>query len=406
MISVKCDCLRDCLIDLKGNTPEIFCPACGKKLVGHVYVLSNPAMTGLLKIGSTERTVQERVVELNSTGVPVPFEVEAVFNSQNPFEDEQKVHQTLRASRLNSNREFFSVELKDAVQSIIDCLGVSPSYLKNPDSLENDLDKKARDCGDGLFTSEVTGAKFVKIPSGSFLMGSDAGADWEKAHRVNITRSFWMAVTPMTAGQYIALMGYQTDEAKCIISASRSTTSDDSKGVVKYKKNPVVWLSSWDAERFCEKLTLREHRLGSLPLDYQYVLPTEAQWEYACRAGSQGDFYGAIKDVGWYRDNSGDNTHPVGQKRPNNWGLFDMHGNVYEWCRDRVKLGIRDCMPYTDTYYDGIVNPVCDEGPHRIYRGGGWTSNANECKAFFRSCRSNDSGTNYIGFRMTIQRIK
>ncbi|MDF7801199.1 GIY-YIG nuclease family protein [Pontiellaceae bacterium B1224] len=144
-ISIQCDCSRVCSIDLGNSSQEFLCPACGKKLfkfavtVGQVYVLSNPAMPGLLKIGATERSVQERVVELNGTGVPVPFEIEAVFDSANPLRDEQKVHQFLGENRLNSNREFFSLDLRTAVQRVIDCLNIYPSYLKNPDIVKKDF---------------------------------------------------------------------------------------------------------------------------------------------------------------------------------------------------------------------------------------------------------------------------
>ncbi|MGE9292583.1 MAG: SUMF1/EgtB/PvdO family nonheme iron enzyme, partial [Puniceicoccales bacterium] len=419
-ITITCDCSRTCSIDLGAKEKEYFCPACGKKLIGHIYILSNPAMTGLLKIGVTERTVQERVTELNSTGVPLPFEIEAVFDSANPLEDELKVHQTLKSCRLNNNREFFSLDLKSAVHRITDCLGNPPSYLKNVDIAEDTLDQKAKENSDNYFVSTVTGAKFVKIPSGNFLMGSDKGAEWEKPiHRVIISNSFWMAITPLTIREYVRMMGHSTEDAKNIISSSTFTADDSPRPTQSWQPDryastnmmdfklwghPIVWISARDAEKFCRSLTLREHRKGNLPHEYQYALPTEAQWEYACRAGTKGEFNGLLKDVGWYLDNSNNNSHPVGQKKPNKWGLFDMHGNVNEWCRDKVKAKLvgNSFEAYTDTYYDGAIDPISEEEGHWIYRGGSWTNKANECRASFRNYRSDN--TNHIGFRMIIQR--
>ncbi len=137
------------MVQLFSGQKEYACDACSTELFkahisnGYVYVLSNPSMPNLLKIGYTERDVDERVAELNSTGVPVPFEIEAIFGSPDAYEDEQAIHNILDQHRLASNREFFSVDVKSAVQHIIDYTGSDPSFLKSPELLMDEAEKQA-----------------------------------------------------------------------------------------------------------------------------------------------------------------------------------------------------------------------------------------------------------------------
>jgi hypothetical protein len=147
-IEITCSCGRKSMVQLSSDRKEYTCESCGEELFkahisnGYVYVLSNPSMPNLLKIGYTERTVAERVEDLNSTGVPVPFEIEAIFGSLIPYEDEQTIHRFLEQYRLTSNREFFSIELKQALQCVIDCIGTEPSFLKSPELLMNEAEKR------------------------------------------------------------------------------------------------------------------------------------------------------------------------------------------------------------------------------------------------------------------------
>lgn len=116
---------KDCETELFNASP----------INGYVYVLSNSSMSGLVKIGYTERSVEERISELNSTGVPTPFDVEAVFCSSQPYQDEKQIHERMEGYRINQGREFFSLGVKNSVQLISEVIGCSPSYLKSPDLL-------------------------------------------------------------------------------------------------------------------------------------------------------------------------------------------------------------------------------------------------------------------------------
>ncbi len=149
---------------------------------------------------------------------------------------------------------------------------------------------------------------------------------------------------------------------------------------------------------FCRKLTQQERAAGRLPEDWEYTLPTEAQWEYACRAGTTGAWAGELDAMAWYAKNSGNTTHPVGQKQPNAWGLYDMHGNVWEWCRDW----------YADKLPGGAVtDPVgAASGAFRVYRGGGWWLPADYCRSAYRNWSSPGDRGNDVGFRLALSAVR
>ncbi|HUT94607.1 MAG TPA: SUMF1/EgtB/PvdO family nonheme iron enzyme [Thermoguttaceae bacterium] len=175
----------------------------------------------------------------------------------------------------------------------------------------------------GAVIANSIGMKMVLMPAGEFMMGSPdsdpAGRDDEKPqHLVRITRPFYLGIYPVTQAEYERVIG-----------ANPSHFQGD-------PNRPVETVSWSDAKKFCDKLSAlpEEQAAGHL-----YRLPTEAEWEYACRAGSAtrysfGDPAGSLRGYAWWRANSGGTTHPVGKKKPNAWGLHDMHGNVYEWCAD------------------------------------------------------------------------
>ncbi|MDO4571257.1 MAG: formylglycine-generating enzyme family protein, partial [Planctomycetia bacterium] len=148
-------------------------------------------------------------------------------------------------------------------------------------------------------------------PAGEFMMGSPSGEKGryndEKQHRVTLTQGFWMLETQVTQRMWQSVMG-----------------NNPSKW--KGANLPVEQVSWNDCVKFCEKIS----ELSGLKIQ----LPTEAQWEYACRAGTMGAYAGNLGSMAWYDSNSGGRTHEVKTKQPNAWGLYDMHGNVWEWCSD------------------------------------------------------------------------
>lgn len=217
-----------------------------------------------------------------------------------------------------------------------------------------------------------------KIPAGTFTMGSpedeQGRIDHEVQHRVTITKAYWMGVTEVTQAQWNAVMG--------------GNPAFFQKG----DNYPVEQVSWKEARRFCEKLN--NDSSIERPEGYCFDLPTEAQWEYSCRAGTTGACYGDLDEVAWYDSNSGGSTHPVAQKHPNLWGLYDMHGNVCEWCRD---------WWWWKTYQGNVTDPMGPtSGSNRVIRGGSWCSYTQYCRAASRIRDSPDFQYNFIGFRLAL----
>ncbi|MDQ3686645.1 MAG: formylglycine-generating enzyme family protein [Acidobacteriota bacterium] len=219
------------------------------------------------------------------------------------------------------------------------------------------------------------GSGFVRLPAGEFLMGSASGnSDERPVHRVRISRNFEMGKFEVTQAQWEAVMGGSAGahagqgNKK---TAEEGTLAGSDPSHFKGSRLPVENVSWDDVQQFLRALNARDSR-------HVYRLPTEAEWEYACRAGSKGDDAESLNTVAWYRDNSQSQTQPVGEKEPNAWGLYDMHGNVWEWVQDW----------YGPVYYKNspAVNPQGPEsGSYRVYRGGSWHSSATDCKLAFRS---------------------
>jgi formylglycine-generating enzyme required for sulfatase activity len=219
------------------------------------------------------------------------------------------------------------------------------------------------------------------IGPGMFTMGSPAlesgrSRDEGPQTQVTLTKGYWLGKTEVTQAQWEALMG-------------------SNPSGIKGSDRPVEQVSWDDAMEFCRRLTERERSAGRLPEGYAYTLPTEAQWEYACRAGTIGQYGGDgnLDDMGWYEHNSGGKTHPVGQKRANAWGLHDMHGNVWEWCLDW----------YGDYPGGSVCDPTGpDSGPGRVLRGGGWLDAAGFCRSAFRYWRDPGDRFGILGFRLAL----
>jgi formylglycine-generating enzyme required for sulfatase activity len=213
--------------------------------------------------------------------------------------------------------------------------------------------------------------EFISIPPGEFVMGCSQGDgecdDAERpAHRARITKGFEIGKYEVTQAQWEAVMGSNPSEFK---GADR----------------PVENVSWEDAQQFLSRLNARGD-------GYRYRLPTEAEWEYAARAGTTGKYYGELDEIAWYDGNSGGRTHPVGQKKPNAWGVYDMSGNVWEWCSDW----------YDENYYGN--SPGADprgpaSGQARSLRGGSWSFSLRSLRVSSRYRAQPFYQINDFGFR-------
>ena len=215
--------------------------------------------------------------------------------------------------------------------------------------------------------------EFVWIPDGEFLMGSlghGEGTDDDEAwHEVRISRGFWLGKYEVTQGEWEAVMG-----------TNPSDFSDCGP------RCPVETVSWDDVQAYIRELNERESGSG-----YAYRLPTEAEWEYAARAGTFGVRYGEPDEIAWHWDNSGAKTHPVGQKHANAWGLHDMLGNVWEWTGD-----------WYGRYPSGSVTAPRgpESGSYRVLRGGGWGSIARGVRSANRNNTSPGTRSSHFGFRL------
>ena len=250
---------------------------------------------------------------------------------------------------------------------------------------------------------KASGMEMLLVPPGKFVMGMSPGdtetQDNEKpAHEVTITKAFYLGRTEVTQEQWMKVMGEnpsyfkksnedrETMIAKYIEAGLTKQEAQEKAGAESNKlataSNPVEKVSWDDCQKFCAKTGMK--------------LPTEAQWEYACRAGVRKPRYGELGQIAWYYGNfPNSNTHPVAKKAPNALGFYDMIGNVWEWTNDW----------YEGDYYkscaDGVVDPT---GPAqsdwaRVLRGGGWYDLADSCRASFRLHIAPGVQNNHFGCR-------
>ena len=216
------------------------------------------------------------------------------------------------------------------------------------------------------------------IPPGRFSMGSslfesDRESD-EVLHRVTLTDGFFFSETSCTQAQWSLLMPHNPSK-------------------FRGANLPVEQVSWEDAREFARKLTEFHHKLGLISVGWSWDLPTEAQWEYACRVRKSGEFHGPIDSVAWYQLNSQKRTHPVGTRQPNDWGLQDMHGNVAKWCLDW----------YGQYPFEAVNHPVGPPfGTFRVYRGGGWSDAARCCRSAYRGRSVPDFRSSNIGFSLVL----
>ncbi|MEM6628568.1 MAG: SUMF1/EgtB/PvdO family nonheme iron enzyme, partial [Bacteroidota bacterium] len=324
--------------------------------------------------------------------------------------------------------QFEDRELEEA----LNCCNAAEDLVHIPIDMENLLSLKKKIEGElnrlslrkGLSNSKEflqdLGIELVEIEGGSFKMGSKNKKDYKASpiHKVEIS-SYYLGKYPVTVGQFqsfLAVTDYQTEAEKVGRSKVLKRSGWDKKRGVNWRYSadgkqrievefsyPVVHISWNDAQAFCKWL--------SDETGWKFSLPTEAQWEYAARGGkySKGSVYSGsekLKDVGWYWKNSGDKdlsggwdkekiftnncaTHPIGYKQPNELGLYDMSGNVFEWCQDWFKK-------YSPASSKDPLN--LSKGKYRVLRGGSWYSDASNCRVACRSYGHPDACFGAIGF--------
>lgn len=232
--------------------------------------------------------------------------------------------------------------------------------------------------GNAAVRDSATGIEFVRIVPGDFMMGCSANDtqcynDEKPAHLVRLSNEFEIAKYEVTQAQWQSVMS-------------------DNPNAFKAADRPIDNVSWNDVQEFLQRLNARQD-------GYRYRLPTEAEWEYAARAGSTGIYAGSLDRMGWHSQNGEGQTHPVGQKQPNAWGLYDMHGNVWEWVQDW----------YNDSYYGS--SPAADPvgpptGQSRVMRGGSWMYVARYASASARFRYGPDDKSNDLGFRCVREAIR
>jgi len=279
------------------------------------------------------------------------------------------IKELLSLARSNDNK----IDGKNALESLKELLTLDPGHAEAL-VLQKKISRYYSSNPGDVMTNSI-GMKLVYIPAGEFMMGSPSSEserydDEGPQHRVKIGHGFYMGMYEVTQGQWKKVMG-------------------NNPSYFKGDNNPVEGVSWNDAVKFCKKLSQGEGRT--------YRLPTEAQWEYACRAGSTtvfsfGDNESSLGDSAWYIHRK---THPVGQKKANAFGLYDMHGNVWEWCSDWYEKDY-----YTQSPTSNPTGPT--RGSSRVLRGGGWIYNAYNCRSANRGRLTPGIRGYDVGFRVVL----
>ena len=236
--------------------------------------------------------------------------------------------------------------------------------------------------------TNTIGIELIEIPAGEFTMGSPAGEEGrisrEEQVAVTLTKPFWLGKTAVTQSQFKKVMG---------------TTPWKGKENVQIDKNGAASWITWDeAKMICDELTELEQEAGNLPAGESYRLPTEAEWEYACRAGTKtaysfGDDESQLSEYAWFHGNAAREEYPhkVGMKKPNPWGLHDMHGNVEEWCSDY----------WYGEKLSGGTDPVGPNGGStRVFRGGSYQASPVYCQSAARMWGEPSIRSFFVGFRV------
>lgn len=276
-------------------------------------------------------------------------------------------------------------------------------------SIEADITTEGTIAGETrkFYLTESENIQMCWIPPGKFMMGSPLDeplrvAD-ERQHLAELTKGFWMAKYAVTQEEWFAVMGTRPSAfgKQGKLMNVLSGTGDHWKAL---PVESVSWMDICGNNNrtggFLEKIN------SKVPRGWRFDLPSETQWEYACRAGTTTAFNNGgglarfsslwsrnLSKLGWYRENNSEKIHPVGKKMPNIWGLHDMHGNVWEWC--------------SNSYYDypkgGTLDPIGPSvGEGRVNRGGGWASGPKQCRSAFRSWDKEEFSSKRLGFRLIL----
>jgi formylglycine-generating enzyme required for sulfatase activity len=313
-------------------------------------------------------------------GTKVPESVQSALGGALSADPDQRPHSCMeliglmRGSKPSVSRDAGSETSLPSKE--VQTHGVEPRVVEPKEAPES---RKAQASLPSEFTNSL-GMQFRLIPAGKFLMGSPGNEKGRRSdelqHEVILTRPFYLGIYPVTQGEYERVMG---------------GNPSDFKG----DRYPVKCVSWEDAMAYIERLnSIHEEK----SFGRRYRLPTESEWEYSCRAGSTSAYcFGAeesrLGDYAWYGSNSGSKTHPVGLKRPNAWGLHDMHGNVWEWCSDW----------YGDYPGVTVTDPVGPkDGSYRVNRGGGWYLDAAFCRSSYRSWNDPSFRFSFLGFRLAL----
>lgn len=294
---------------------------------------------------------------------------ESKSNTDPVYEEE------VRAARARWKEHQADKQRIDELETKLVDLELRLAELSSPITPEPiELDELELDCGRGATI------KFKRIEAGSFMMGGTGSKDEQPVHEVTFAKPFYMAIYPVTQAQYDAVTG-------------RYRSWFNKERDSRYR--PVEQVTWEEAKTFCRKLSQKT--------GHQIELPSEAQWEYCCRAGSTTEYcfgnddtrlelYANYSQTPIYGAKS---TSPVGSFRPNAWGLYDMHGNVWEWCEDKWH------GDYVDAPADGSVW-LSGDAPYRVRRGGCWYYQSRYCRSANR-LRSIPTSTNYLqGFRVCL----
>ncbi|AKB12230.1 MAG TPA: formylglycine-generating enzyme family protein [Methanosarcina thermophila] len=249
--------------------------------------------------------------------------------------------------------------------------------------MNNSVDNSIKNPSSGL-TSNSIGMEFVLIPAGEFDMGSPMHEKrrklWESpVHRVTIKKPFYLSKYPVTQEQWQVVMG-------------------DNPSYFRGEKHPVENVSWNEVQVFFSKLNALENARENNRI---FRLPTEAEWEYASRAGTETAYFfgndeSKLREYAWFLENSGFETHPVGLKKPNPWGLYDIYGNVWEWVQDEYHISYKGA-PADGRAWENLFPSISI--PVRVRRGGGWNGNAGCCRSAERLFAAQDKRLNSLGFR-------